>query len=173
MRALQIPAPSAEDLEALEHTYRTTHDARIRTRAQMILLTIEQGLTAPQIAAIVRESDQTVRCWFKRYLAEGIAGLYDAPRSGSPAKVTPAYLELLLRVVRQRPRSLDQPYSMWTLQRLADYLAEQTGIRLSIESVRLHLKAHEIVFSRPQHTIASPDPEYELKKRRLKPPATS
>jgi transposase len=82
--------------------------------------------------------------------------------------VTPEYREQLLRVVRQRPRSLGQPYSMWTLQRLADYLAEQTGLRIEAETVRVYLKAGGIVLSRPQHKITSPDPEYEVKKRRLK-----
>jgi len=56
---------------------------------------------------------------------------------------------------------------------LADYLAEQTGIRVEDETVRLHLKRAGIVLSRPQHTITSPDPEYALKKRRLKTPAVS
>jgi transposase len=57
---------------------------------------------------------------------------------------------------------------MWTLQRLADYLALETGIRTSYETVRQVLKAGEIVLSRPQHKISSPDPEYLVKKRRLK-----
>lgn len=53
---------------------------------------------------------------------------------------------------------------MWTLQRLADYMAEQTGIRVEHETVRVHLKEADIVLSRPQYTISSPDPEYLLKK---------
>jgi transposase len=87
--------------------------------------------------------------------------------------VTAAYVEQLVGAVRRRPRSLGLPYSLWTLRRLADYLAEQTGIRVEYETVRLHLKAAGIVLSRPQHTITSPDPEYALKKRRLKTPAAS
>ena len=125
-------------------------------------------MTAPEICRIVRRNDQTVRNWIKRFNAEGIAGLYDAPRPGAPPKVTPAYRERLLVVVRQRPRSLGQPYSMWTLQRLADFMAEETGIRIVDTSVGRILAAHDIVMSRPQHKISSPDPEYETKKRRLK-----
>ena len=173
MKAVLIPTPTADQLQILEQTYQTTRDARLRTRVQMILLAIEQGWTAAQIAPIVRASEATVRRWLQRYLAEGVAGLHDAPRPGAPGKVTPAYRTLLLQVVRQRPRSLQQPYSLWTLQRLADYLAEQTGIRVADETVRLQLKAVGIVFSRPQHKIASPDPEYLVKKRRLKTPAQS
>ena len=172
MRAIQIPEQSEEHIKALAELYRTTHNVRLRTRAQMVLLAVEQHLTAASIATIVRESEGTVRCWLKRYLAEGIAGLHDAWAGGAPAKVTEAYKEQLLQVVRRRPRSLGQPYSMWTLQRLADYMAEQTSLRVEDETVRVHLKAAEIVLSRPQHTISSPDPEYMLKKRRLKKPVT-
>jgi len=49
---------------------------------------------------------------------------------------------------------------MWTLQRLADFMAEDLGIRVSTETIRRVLAKAEIVISRPQHTISSPDPEY-------------
>jgi len=155
----------------LERLYRTTKDPRLRTRAQMILLSGEQGLKVPQIAAIVRESEATVLRWLKRYLAEGLEGLKDAPRPGRPSDVTQEYRAALLAAVRQRPRSLGLPFSLWTLQRLGDYLAEHTGIRVSDETVRRALKQAGIVLSRPQHQISSPDPEYAVKKRRLKRPA--
>ncbi|SRR6266496_1938887 len=130
----------------------------------MILLAVEKHLKAVKIAEIVRESEETVRRWMKRSLVQGIQGLQDAPRSGAPAKITESYREVVLQTVRRRPRSLGQPYSMWTLQRLADYVAEQTGIRASNETVRQVLRAGEIVLSRPQHTISSPDPQYVIKK---------
>jgi transposase len=77
----------------------------------MVLLSVEQGLKVPQIAAIVRESEATVLRWLKRYLAEGLEGLQDAPRPGRPAQVTAAYRRLLLTAVRRRPRSLGLPFS--------------------------------------------------------------
>jgi hypothetical protein len=78
--------------------------------------------------------------------------------------VTQAYQDQLLQTVRRRPRSLDLPYSTWTLQRLADDLAEQTGIGVEQETGRVHLKAADSVLSRPQHTSSSPDREYAGKK---------
>lgn len=170
MKPIQLSPLSPEQIDELSQVYRTTRDVRLRTRTQMILLAAEQGLTAPAIAEIVRESDQTVRNWFKRYEAEGIEGLKDVPRPGAPGKVTPAYLERLVEVVRLRPRSLGLPFSMWTLARLADYMAEETGIRVEGETVRVHLKEAGIVLSRPQHKISSPDPEYRVKKRRSRRP---
>ena len=172
MRPLALPTLANDELAALDRLYHTTRDVRVRTRTHMVLLAAEQRLVVPQIAVIVRTAEETVRRWLKRYHAEGIDGLADAPRPGAAAKVTGAYQDRLLHLVRQRPRSLDLPYSLWTNQRLADVLAEETGIRVSDETVRRILAAADIVLSRPQHTITSPDPDYVVKKRRLKPPVT-
>jgi len=54
----------------------------------MVLLSAEKRLKAEEIAEIVRTSHITVLRWLKRYMAEGIEGLKDEPREGSPAKVT-------------------------------------------------------------------------------------
>ena len=169
MQLLRLTDVSSAELAALDQVYHATREVRLRTRVQIILLAVEQHLVAPQIAAIVRKDEQTVRRWLKRYVADGLAGLADAPRPGGPTKITAAYRERLLHLVRQRPRSLDLPFSLWTNQRLADVLAEETSIRASDETVRRTLARADIVLSRPQHTITSPDPEYLVKKRRSKP----
>lgn len=172
MKPIRVPDLTPERLAELEGLYRSTYNVRLRTRAQMILLAAERRLTAAEIAKIVRSSEETVRRWLKRYLAEGVEGLSDAPQPGAPRKVTEEYREELLHAVRRRPRSLGLPFSLWTLQRLADYMAERIGLRVTYETVRMHLKDAGIVLSRPQHTITSPDPEYALKKRRSKRPET-
>jgi transposase len=168
MRPIHVCPLTPTQSEQLDRLYRSTKDPRLRTRAQMVLLSAEQALTVAKIAAIVRESEATVLRWLKRYRAEGLDGRHDAPRPGRPADVTETYRAELVAAVRRRPRSLGLPFSLWTLQRLGDYLAGRTGIRGSDETVRRTLKQVGIVLSRPQHTISSPDPEYQVKKRRLK-----
>lgn len=170
MEPIRVRELSSSENEELKALYDKTKKVRIRTRAQMILLAVEQNMTAPQIGQIVRKNEQTVRVWIKRFNAEGINGLFDVPRPGTPKVISEAYSQRLLEIVRQRPRALEQPYSMWTLSRLADFMAEETGIRVSNETVRRVLRAGDIVLSRPQHTISSPDPEYKVKKRRLNKP---
>lgn len=167
MKPLQITELEKSAEEELEKLYHKAKLPRMRTRAQMILLSA-QGLLAGPISRIVLVSERTVQRWIHRYQAEGINGLFDAPRVGASRKVTAEYKDELLKAVRRRPRALGLSFSMWTLQRLSDYMGEQTGIRISPEAVRIHLKAKGIVLSRPQHKISSPDPDYEVKKRRLK-----
>jgi transposase len=120
----------------------------------MIFLAGEQGLKVPQIAAIVRESEAMVLRWLKRYLAEGLEGLHDAPRPGRPSEITAAYRAGLLAAVRRRPRSLHLPFSLGTLQRLADYLAELTGLRVSDETVRRALRTRALCSAAPSTRLA-------------------
>ena len=168
MQKLYVPPLSEERVLELERLYRKTEVPRVRTRAQMVLLSAEKKLKVDEIADIVRESSVTVLRWLHRYIAEGIQGLLDAPRAGRSSVLTTEFRKRLLEVVRRRPRSLELEFSMWTLQRLVDFMAEDTGIRVSTETIRRALAKEDIVFSRPQHTISSPDPEYQVKKRRLK-----
>jgi len=70
MNRIQVPPLQVEWLAELEKLYQKTDKPRYRTRAQMVLLSIEQGLKAEEIAQIVRESHITVLRWLKRYLAE-------------------------------------------------------------------------------------------------------
>jgi transposase len=173
MRPIRLDTLSAEQVRELDELYHTTRDVRVRTRAQMILVAAEQGLVAAEIAPIVRQDEETVRRWFARYLAEGVEGLSDAPRSGAPPKATADYRERLLGIARCRPRALGLPFSLWTAARLADHLAELTGLRMSAASVCRLLRAGGMRLSRPQHTITSPDPEYALKKGRSRRPAAA
>lgn len=173
MHPIRLTALSTAQRTELDQLYRTTHDVRLRTRAQMVLLAADQRMAAPQIATITRQHEETVRRWLERYQAEGVAGLADAPRPGAPPTVTPQYRDQLLAVVRHRPRSLGRPFSLWTGARLADYLAEATGLRLSAASVYRFLHAGGVHLSRPQHTITSPDPESALKKKRSRTRATT
>lgn len=173
MQPFRVPPLTDAERSELSELYRTTKDPRLRTRAQMVFLSADQHLKVPEIAPIVRESESTVLRWLQRYAAEGMQGLSDEPHPGRRSEVTDDYRHQLVEAVRRRPHSLNLPFSLWSLQRLADHLAERTGIRVSMETVRRTLKQGGIVWSRPQHTITSPDPDYEVKKRRLKRRASS
>ena len=99
MKAIRVPPLTDERRDELDGLYRTTKVPRLRTRAQMVLLSAERDLKVPEIAAIVRESDDTVARWLKRYLAEGLEGLKDAPRPGRPSEITEDYRSKLLVAV--------------------------------------------------------------------------
>lgn len=148
----RVHSLSAEELAALADLHRATKDADVRSRCQMILLSNE-GRSPPQIARQVRFHRRTVTRYIQRYEAEGIGGLLTRPRSGRPPKATAAYKALLLETVAQAPRRLALPFSNWTTAKLAEYLAQETGIELSARQVENILKANDWRLRRPVRTV--------------------
>jgi hypothetical protein len=82
MKELYVPSLSEEQKVELDEYYRKTDIPGVHTGAQMALLSAEKGLNTEEIAEIVRESSVTILRWLHRYIAEGIQGLMDTPRSG-------------------------------------------------------------------------------------------
>ena len=73
------------EVSSLDQTYRVTNDADLRTRCQIILLS-NDGRSTPEVARLVRFSEDTVLYWIERFEAEGLPGLEDRPRAGRPPK---------------------------------------------------------------------------------------
>ena len=106
-----------------------TAPARVVERARIVNLATH-GWRAARIAAEVRVSERTVRRWVKRFTAQGVAGLADAPRSGRPATYPPEAVGELIAASLTKPDELGLPFGSWTLDRLAAYLAERKGIAM-------------------------------------------
>src|SRR6266542_1175837 len=134
---LQVSLDQVAQAE-LERRYQTTRDAQTRTRYQMVLLNA-QGHTSPQIAQLVRCSADTVRRVLNRYLAGGPDAVPHRPHLGQPPHYPPAWEQELVRVADLDPRLVGVDSALWSCRLLADYLAEQTGHRAGVETVRVAL----------------------------------
>jgi len=156
---------TADERKALSRLIRRERDARIVRRAQMIRLSAA-GIPVPKISALWDVNDQTVRRTIQRFEAEGLAGLRDKPRKGRPAKKTYRYVVLLKEAVQRSPRDMGYSFSSWTLERLREHLALQTGIQLHPNSLSRIMAENDIVYRRPKHSMAHlRDPEeYDEKK---------
>ena len=143
---------SDEECKALKRLHRETDDADVRSRCDMILWSNE-GLSPPQIAQRVRFSRRTVTRYIKRYEVEGLLGLFTRSHPGRPRHATTEYEAQLLQAIAQEPRSLGLPFSNWTTAKLADYMAQQTGITLSPRQVENYLKVNDWRLRRPVRTV--------------------
>ena len=137
----------------LERHFEQTRDAETRLRYQMVLLAAD-GQAAPQIAPLVRRSVDTVQRVLHRYQDEGVAGVPHRPRPGRPPEVPAAWQEELCRVIEADPHTVGVASANWTTRLLAAYLAQQTGHRTGIETVRRHLHAAGYVCKRSTWTLA-------------------
>jgi len=117
----------------------------------------------PQIAELLRVDQSTVHRWFDRYEAEGLAGLSTEWSDGRPPVWDEAYEWLLVETMRHDPRWYGLEQSLWTCSLLAGYLAQETGIRLSAERVRVLMHQHGIRLKQPTLVVHSRDPLYDPK----------
>lgn len=76
---------STAEQKALRELYRGTHEADVRTRCQMILLS-SQAHAVSEIAELTLFNEDSVLYWLDRYARQGLSGLEDRPRSGRPSK---------------------------------------------------------------------------------------
>lgn len=160
--ALTLPPLDAATLSALHRRYNDAPDPDTRSRYQMILLA-QQGYTAPQIAAMVLRSDDTVLRVLKRFRDGGLDAVPRGYAPGGPRTVTPHWEGELLRVIERDPHDVGVQSANWTTGLLAVYLAQVSGIMVDPETVRLYLHAHDYVCKRPTWTLkrkAQEQPEW-------------
>jgi transposase len=149
---LTLPVLDEHGQTELRRCYKEAHDAETRTRYQMLLLALD-GHTSTQIARLVCRSQDTVLRVLKRFL---YGGLEAVPRRSAPGRrrtITPAWGAELLRVIELDPHEVGVASANWSTQMLADYLDEQTGIRVTEETVRIYFHAHGYVCKRPTWTL--------------------
>ena len=72
-----------QDLERISRS--RTEEIRLIERAKIILCCLS-GKRNDEVAVEVGTQSMTVGIWRKRFASQGLAGLYDKPRSGKPAK---------------------------------------------------------------------------------------
>ncbi|MGC4107676.1 MAG: helix-turn-helix domain-containing protein [Thermomicrobiales bacterium] len=97
--------------------------------------------------------DDSLRRWWKRFLAEGREGLADRPRPGRPRKLPEEALVVLRDALTASPDAHGYPTTIWTIADLTDLLG-RTGWTVSVTTVQRALHAEGYVYRRPRHDLA-------------------
>ena len=88
----------------------------------------------------VAHSYRSVAYWCVHGDPDNLESLKDDREKGNYHKATNEYIELLMGTIEKEPSELDYEFGRWTTARLAIYLEEKTGTKLSGEQVRRILK---------------------------------
>jgi len=77
-------------------------EARLVERARMICKLLD-GDSVSKVASDLKVRPNTIIDWRNRFSAQGIAGLYDRPRSGKPPKYDEEFRVHVLKTLEQPP----------------------------------------------------------------------
>jgi transposase len=130
---IRVRALSDGEAQGLARMTRSrTLGAGLVRRAQIVQHAVEEGLSAPEIAARMGLCGATVRFWLRRFNEHGLPGLEEDMRSGRPPTYTAEERSAVITAALSRPAELGLPFATWTLDRLVAYLGEQgIGMRRS------------------------------------------
>lgn len=124
-------------------------------RAQIILMAAE-GSSNKEIAQKVRLSRAMVGIWRKRFLSQGVMGLYDEPKPGGPRSIEDDQVAKLIRTtLKRRPRN----GTHWSCRTLA----QET--KISKSTVHRFWRAFGLQPHRQKHFSLSSDPLFVEKVR--------
>lgn len=151
--ALVLAERQREELESLARSRSMPHG--LVRRAKIILLSAD-GMTNKAIGERIGMSNWRVGEWRKRYLRQGMAGLYDEARPGGPRSIEDEEIAALIRkTLDETPKNATH----WTCRSLA----EESG--LSKSTVQRVWKAFGIQPHRQKHFTLSTDPYFVDKVR--------
>jgi len=146
---------SAVDFAELERlSVSRTEQERLVERAKIVLRCVA-GERNDTIGARLGLQANTVATWRKRFLAHGIAGLQDRPRSGKPPTYAPR--ELRERILQQLELPAPDGHASWDGAALAAALA------VSDDAVWRVLRKEGIQLQRMRTWCVSTDPEFAAK----------
>jgi len=159
-----------EQQEKLQKALKKEENGEIRERILMLLLLklrfpmrdtialgseLNDGKTQQEIAKFLGCSINKVSYWCVHGDPENLETLKDERMKGNYHKATDKYIEMLLATVEKEPSELGYEFGRWTAQRLATYLEEQTGIKLSGSQVRRILKQKKYVYLWAKYSLES------------------
>lgn len=160
---IRISLPEAE-VGRLEEVIRTTADAKLRHRTQIVLMA-HRGRRHPDIAADTGTSHRSVTRWLNAYLDGGLDALRPRKAKGATPKLTPDLAPVLRQWVIDGPAKHGLDRANWTYAELADHLYKTRGLRVGKSALQAFGTKHGIRPYRPTYRLLRGDPAKQAKAR--------
>ena len=151
--------------QRLRQIVRRGSTSSVRYRRAMMLLASAGGNRVPVIAQLVQADEDTVREVIHRFNEIGLACVAPRWAGGRPRLLSDDDEDFVIQTAATRPTKLGQPFTCWSIRKLAACLCRVHGrvIRIGREALRPLLLRRGITFQRTKTGKESPDPERDAK----------
>ncbi len=141
----------------------------VRVRRAVIIIASASGTLVPAIARLVAADEDTVRDMIRLCSEKGLAALDPRRAGGRPRLISDGAIEVIVAAARTRPGKPGQPFTRWSLRKLAGYLARRPDRPVAIGRERLRQVLHErgISFQRTRTCKESADPDRDAMLDRI------
>jgi transposase len=164
-RTLVFPNLPAKQLVELQRLLRSPSTPSGVQRRARLIWQLAAGVSLAEASDWAELHYTNAHQWVKRFLASGVAGLRDRPKSGRPRAYGPDLTTEILKVASARPKELGLGFTTWSLPKLEEYFREHSQLRCVARStIRRRLREGGFRFRTGQTWCESNDPEFEVKK---------
>ena len=155
--------------QRLQQIVRRGKHGSVRVRRAMIIMASASGTLVPAIARLVAADEDTVRDVIHLFNQKGLAALDPQWAGGRPRLISDEDIQVIVTAATTRPEKLGQPFTRWSLRKLAAYLARHPDrpVRIGRERLRQILHARGISFQRTRTWKESRDPDRDAKLDRI------
>ncbi|MFJ4753675.1 IS630 family transposase [Streptomyces sp. NPDC088763] len=155
--------------QKLQRIVRRGSTSSVRYRRAMMLLGSAGGNRVPVIVQLVQADEDTVREVIHRFNEIGLACLDPQWAGGRPRLLSDDDEDFVIQTAITHPAKLGQPFTRWSIRKLAAYLRRVHGrvIRIGREALRCLLLRRGITFQRTKTWKESPDPDRDTKLDRI------
>ena len=148
----------------LESVFKTTPDARLRTRCQAILMA-HRGRRHRHIAEDLGVHVRTLQRWLHAYQNTRLAGLKLQWRPGRSARIPAALAPEILGWILQGPPGCGLDRANWTYAELATQLYRRHGITVSASTMRAFCTSYGVRPYRPTYRYLKANPAQQAVAR--------
>jgi transposase len=121
---------------------------------------LESGVSADEIAKVLKVSRSSVFEWQKTYRAHGAEALRTKKTRGPKSKLSDGQMSQLFRLIAGNdPRQLSFGLALWTRGMIQELIFRQFGVRLSVVSVGTILMKLGMSPQRPLYRAYEQDPD--------------
>ena len=118
-----------------------------------------EDMRPTEVARELGVSRQSTTVWHRAWQEEGVRGLRQAERAGRPALLTARELSKVQQALLKGPAAYGWHTELWTLERVADVIAMETGIRYHVGHVWKILRRLGWSWQKPARRASERDEE--------------
>jgi transposase len=167
MKALTV-SDKENMIMALQDEIRRNDASRYDHRLHGVLL-VAQGMTCPEVAAMLGDAPRTVVNWLQRFEDQGLAGLSEGERSGRPARLNDKQMAKVETALRASPAEFGLGANLWDGPTLSAFLHREFGVVLKVRQCQRLFRQLGFRLRKPRPKVAQADPD--LQRAHKKTPA--